>query len=187
MDHCGASSPGQNVRGRRGRTRPGGTRPAPWNEFPVISWPRGLRCPERSVWRVTYLPRHDVLVQSPALSAFAKHPLRAGHSAPATIPATRAATFTAGLDPAGPGTRRCVPTRSCNPARSASTMTGTRPACDTRFGSSKPTETLWQTRIYRMPLYLVRCDPREVTSSQVRRAFVCHDALKTPVSPVDRG
>ena len=63
-------------------------------------------------------------------------------SAPATIPATRAPTFTSGFDPAEPGTRTWVAVRSCSPARSARVMTGIRPAHDTRFGSSKPADSI---------------------------------------------
>src|SRR5450759_4012188 len=108
-------------------------------------------------------------------------------SAPATIPATRAATFTAGFDPADPGTRTWVAARSCRPTRSANVITGINPAHDTRFGSSKPAERLWQDRIYRMSFCLVRRSPQETPSSQVKRTFVRHDPLKTPPSPVDRG
>ena len=71
-------------------------------------------------------------------------------SAPATIPATRAATFTSALAPADPGTRTCVAARSCSPARSANLITGISPAHDTRFGSSKLAEMVWQTHIYRV-------------------------------------
>src|SRR5450759_534578 len=48
-------------------------------------------------------------------------------SAPATIPATNAATFTSALDPVDPGTRTWAQVRSCSPARSAKAMTGIRP------------------------------------------------------------
>src|SRR5665647_102278 len=108
-------------------------------------------------------------------------------SAPATIPATNAATFTSGFDPADPGTRTWARARSCSPARSARVMTGIRPAHDTRFGSSKPAERLWQDRIYRVSFCLVRRSRQETPSSQVKRTFVCHDPLKTPHPPVDRG
>src|SRR5665648_1040566 len=108
-------------------------------------------------------------------------------SAPATIPATNAATFTSALDPAAPGTRTWARARSCSPARSARVMTGINPAHDTRFGSSKPAERLWQDRIYRVSFCLVRRSPQETPSSQVKRTFVCHDPLRTPTSPVDRG
>lgn len=82
-------------------------------------------------------------------------------SAPATIPATSATTFTSALDPAGPGTRTCARARSCSPPRPANVMTATSPAHDTRFGSSKPAETLWQDRIYRVSLCLVRWSRQE--------------------------
>ena len=106
---------------------------------------------------------------------------------PATIPATKAATLIAGFDPGEPGTRTWAAARSCRPARSARVMTGMSPAHDTRFGSSKAAETLWQDRIYRMSFFLVLWNSRQVPSSQVRRTFVRHDPLKTPPSPVDRG
>jgi len=60
----------------------------------------------------------------------------------------------------------------------------THRTCD---GSSKPAERLWQDRIYRMSFCLVRRSPQEIPSSQVKRTFVCHDPLRTPHSPVDRG
>src|SRR5665647_2511960 len=108
-------------------------------------------------------------------------------SAPATIPATSAPTFTTGFDPPDPGTRTWARARSCNPARSAKAMTGTKPAHDTRFGSSKLAERLWQTRIYRMSSSLVRWNPQQVPSSQVKRTFVRHDPPTPPPSPVDPG
>jgi len=78
-------------------------------------------------------------------------------SAPTTIPATSAPTFTTGFDPPEPETRTWAAARSCRPARSANAMTGTRPAHDTRFGSSA--QMLWQTRIYRMSFFSVRWNP----------------------------
>ncbi len=74
-------------------------------------------------------------------------------SAPATIPATTAVTFTAAFAPAEPGTLTCSATSSCNPARSANATAGTSPATPTRFGSSKPAETVCETRICRVPLF----------------------------------
>ncbi len=71
-------------------------------------------------------------------------------SAPATIPATSAETFTAAFAPADPGTLTRSATSSCSPARSASATAGTNPATPTRLGSSKSAETLCQTRIYRV-------------------------------------
>src|SRR5665648_770405 len=67
-------------------------------------------------------------------------------SAPAIIPAISATTLVTGFDPAVPGTRTCSPINWCRPARSANDTTGTRPAHETRFGSSKTAEPLWQTR-----------------------------------------
>ncbi len=58
-------------------------------------------------------------------------------SAPATIPATREATFNPALAPLSPGTLRYSPANLDRPAESASANTGTSPAADTRFGSSK--------------------------------------------------
>jgi hypothetical protein len=58
-------------------------------------------------------------------------------SAPATIPATTAATFTPEF---GDGTLSPSAARSCNPQRPARASTGTSPADDTRFGSSNATD-----------------------------------------------
>ncbi len=57
-------------------------------------------------------------------------------SAPATIPATREATFKPAFAPLSPGTLKCSPANVVSPAESASANTGTSPADDTRFGSS---------------------------------------------------
>jgi hypothetical protein len=57
-------------------------------------------------------------------------------SAPATIPATRQDTFSWALTPHGRAIRTFSPARSARPARCARAITGTRPARDTRFGSS---------------------------------------------------
>ena len=57
-------------------------------------------------------------------------------SAPAAIPATRQPTFRCAFTPHGPPVLRCSLTRSDSPAFSARAITGTRPARDTRFGSS---------------------------------------------------
>ena len=58
-------------------------------------------------------------------------------SAPAAMPATMHGTFTSALTPHSPPGRTCSATRSASPARCASAITGTKPECDTRFGSSK--------------------------------------------------
>jgi hypothetical protein len=72
-------------------------------------------------------------------------------SAPASMPATSAATF---ADLFAAGTVERCSTRSTRPLRRASSTAGTRPAHDTRFGSSKRTDSaanLWQGCIYEMP------------------------------------
>jgi hypothetical protein len=61
-------------------------------------------------------------------------------SAPATMPATSEVTFNPALAPLSVGTLRCSPARSANPARCANAMAGTKPAADTRFGSSNATD-----------------------------------------------
>jgi hypothetical protein len=58
-------------------------------------------------------------------------------SAPAAMPATRHGTFTAAFTPHSPPGRTCSATSPLSLARCARAITGTRPACDTRFGSSK--------------------------------------------------
>jgi hypothetical protein len=62
-------------------------------------------------------------------------------SAPATIPATSAGTFTAAFTPPGVLSVSVPATRSARPTRPANATTGTRPAHDTRFGSSNTAET----------------------------------------------
>ena len=57
-------------------------------------------------------------------------------SAPAAMPAARQATLRPAFAPGSPPGRTCAAARSCSPARSASAASGTRPVCDTRFGSS---------------------------------------------------
>ncbi len=64
-------------------------------------------------------------------------PMSSMESAPATIPATSAVTFDPALAPLSLGTVRRSSASTRRPAASASATTGTRPADDTRFGSSK--------------------------------------------------
>ena len=59
-------------------------------------------------------------------------------SAPATIPATSAGTFNRAF---GDGTLSFSATSPDSPHDSASTITGSSPAHDTKFGSSKPADT----------------------------------------------
>jgi hypothetical protein len=69
-------------------------------------------------------------------------------SAPANIPATTQADFTAGF---GDATLRCPASNRCRPATSASFSTGDRPAVDTRFGSSNMTPVMWDASTSEMP------------------------------------
>ena len=83
-------------------------------------------------------------------------------SAPATIPATRAATF-------APAARRHRPAPSAgssassrSPARSANASTGTKPAADTRFGSSNTADRTGPHEIVasdEMPFVTAESDP----------------------------
>ena len=61
-------------------------------------------------------------------------------SAPAAIPATRQPIFSPAFAPHGPPMLTCSRARANRPARSARLITGTRPARDTRFGSSNRAE-----------------------------------------------
>ena len=70
-------------------------------------------------------------------------------SAPATMPATSAATFNPALAPLSVGTLNHSSASSCRPASWARRITGTNPDGDTRFASSKETDTaagVWETR-----------------------------------------
>ena len=62
-------------------------------------------------------------------------------SAPATMPATREESFNPGLAPLSVGTLNRSSASSRNPAVRARAITGTRPADDTRLGSSNTAET----------------------------------------------
>ena len=77
-------------------------------------------------------------------------------SAPATIPATRDPIFSPAFAPLSVGTLSHWSASSCKPAYWAKAITGRSPADDTRFGSSKQTDTfegLWETCIYEMPSF----------------------------------
>ncbi len=99
-------------------------------------------------------------------------------SAPTTIPATRALTFTAGLHPPGAPSLTCPATRSDNPARSARAITGTKPTADTRLSSSKRLEivcTAWECRTRQM-LFLNQHDGvLDSTIIAGQGAFARHD------------
>ncbi len=96
-------------------------------------------------------------------------------SAPASIPATTHDAFTAEL---ADGTLDRSASNSCSPARSASRITGTKPADPIRFGSSKTASTLWSA-----------CAPSDrielsqVQSSCPTGAFARHDP---PPATTDR-
>src|SRR5215213_4250965 len=83
-------------------------------------------------------------------------------SAPAIIPATSALTFPPALDPLSGGTLSRSPASASSPASAASRITGTSPAADTRFGSSKlaaPTGLVSESRICEMPFVCGRFGP----------------------------
>src|SRR5690349_12349267 len=100
-------------------------------------------------------------------------------SAPHTMPATNARILNAALAPPFAAIFTRSRSRAGRPQRSASAITGTSPAHDTRFGSSNRTliaARAWDSRIQRMP-FCARLDVAVVrTSSQLRGAFVCYDA-----------
>ena len=79
---------------------------------------------------------------------------------PAAIPAARHAIFTGAFTPHGRAIRTCSAARSARPARCARAITGTRPACDTRCGSSNVA-----------PIFASSCNNRtcEVSSPARRR------------------
>ena len=76
-------------------------------------------------------------------------------SAPAIIPATTPPTVNGVFAPSGPATLRRSATSSASPQSWARRITGTSPAHDTRFDSSKCADVaaaLCHNRIYEMPL-----------------------------------
>ena len=79
-------------------------------------------------------------------------------SAPANIPATTAVALTAGH---GAGTLKRRPSKSSRPVCSASRRTGTRPAAEIRFGSSKTAETLCDACTCEMPFVTPRTGPSD--------------------------
>ena len=75
-------------------------------------------------------------------------------SAPATIPATSELTFNPAFAPLSVGTLNHVSASWRRPALRARAITGTRPAADTRLGSSKTSDAtsgVWESCIYEMP------------------------------------
>jgi hypothetical protein len=111
-------------------------------------------------------------------------------SAPATIPATSEAIFNPAFAPLSVGTLRYVSASSRRPAELANAITGTSPADDTRFGSSKSAEIahgLWHSCIYEMPFVTARTWSQTNPILPTRRAFSRHDALTNPNPSVDPG
>lgn len=97
--------------------------------------------------------------EDPAHASVTQRLMSAMPSAPATMPATNAGTFTAAFAPAGRGMVRRSATSSCYPAGEVRPITGTRPAVDTRFGSSKAAEKLLRDSDYRVLLMLSGSGP----------------------------
>src|SRR4051794_40647309 len=108
-------------------------------------------------------------------------------SAPATIPATRLPTFTGPFTPVFPLTRRCSPTNRSRPTFPASRTAGTRPARDTRFGSSNRAQVFngaCNNRIYEVPFPTGTLELQQPPSTQLRGHFAFPDP---PSHPHPRG
>src|SRR5690625_3772118 len=101
-------------------------------------------------------------------------------SAPAAMPPISAGTFRCTFAAPSPDSVSRWPASAARSHRSASDITGTSPATDTRLGSSKTAETPCETCIYRMPFLISDMEPLQVPSSQVRRAFVCYGTPSHP-------
>ena len=83
-------------------------------------------------------------------------------SAPAHMPATRAAILAPALAPLSVGTVNRPLASWCRPASAASSIIGTSPAEPMRFGSSKEAdsaERVWETCIYEMPSHRGGTEP----------------------------
>lgn len=96
-------------------------------------------------------------------------------SAPASIPLTTAAVFAAAF---GEGTDS-PSSRPYRPADSASRSAGTKPAADTRFGSSKTGRILWEGCTYEVLLLSGWKLTSQSTSSLLGRAFSFYATLTT--------
>ena len=73
--------------------------------------------------------------------------------------------------------RRVLDAQRSRPARPASSSTGTRPAADTKFESSKTGTMLWQAFTYEMPFVSPWMKTSQSTSSLLRRAFSFYATL----------
>jgi len=94
-------------------------------------------------------------------------------SAPATIPATRDASFSPAFAPLSVGTVSRSSASSRSPASRANVITGSSPATATRFGSSKEADTaagLWKTCTFEMLLFFSKIVLSQVQFSLKRRA-----------------
>src|SRR5690348_7203594 len=117
-------------------------------------------------------------------------PMSSIESAPAAIPATRHGTFRCALTPHSPAGRTGPAARSGSPARCARAITGTRPACDTRFGSSNDAcvfARLCNNRTWQVPSRTRRRKRETLPSSQVRGHLLRLTRPKAPNLPVNRG
>src|SRR5882672_6252273 len=111
-------------------------------------------------------------------------------SAPATIPATIALIFPAGFDPTEVDRwtfRATIPGRSHN---SANRITGSRPAHDTRFGSSKDARTTGlscRNLIPQVPSRITEQKRRQLLFSQFRGHLYARHTRFYRSWSVDRG
>ena len=141
--NASASAPGSSGASRASLTR--NSRPA-FSSCPAL--PRYTSAEQPSVDGARTPPNSTLMApcRSRSMSSI--------ESAPAAIPATRHETFRSAFTPHPPPGRTCSATRSPSPARCARAITGTSPACDTRFGSSNDAcvlARLCNNRIYKVP------------------------------------
>src|SRR6185437_2372502 len=84
----------------------------------------------------------------------------------------------------------CSATRSSRPTLSASRTAGTKPACETRFGSSNRARVLaavCNNRTYEVPFRRWVLEPQQLRFSQVKGHFFSYDTLPATISAVDPG
>src|SRR3954453_14432393 len=96
-------------------------------------------------------------------------------SAPAAIPATSEHTFNPVWAPLSVGTLNRSLARSRSLARPASAISGTRPAADTRLGSSNDADTtgrMWESCIYKMPFLAWRYGPSASPTFPIQRGIL---------------
>jgi hypothetical protein len=125
-------------RRRPGHPPPGAAAPGP-GASPAApgrpSRPAG-RCLRRSSAGATQRGRGADPAEQHAMAPCRSRPISSIESAPAVMPATRHPIFRWALTPHSPPGRTCSASSSGRAARSTRAITGTRPPCDTRFGSS---------------------------------------------------